>query len=84
MVLQEVTSVLAITAEGMPFRKSGPARYGKGATMYPDEFERQSELRRLRHLQRRRQLYRLGLITLGFCFALLVMVVVCYVLRFLQ
>jgi hypothetical protein len=52
--------------------------------MDPDEFERQSELRRLRHLQRRRQLYRLGLITLGFCFALLVMVLVFSVLRFLQ
>jgi hypothetical protein len=58
-------------------------RYGKGAIMDPDEFERQSELRRLRRLNRRRQLYRLGLITLGFCFALLAMVVVFSVLRFL-
>jgi hypothetical protein len=33
--------------------------------------ERQSEWRRLRCLQRHRQLHRLGLITLVFCFALL-------------
>jgi hypothetical protein len=33
--------------------------------------ERQSEWRRLRRLQRHRQLYQLGLTTLGFCFALL-------------
>ncbi len=38
--------------------------------------ERRSEWRRLRRLQRHRQLYRLGIITFGFCFALLGLVVV--------
>jgi len=38
--------------------------------------ERQSEWIRLRRLQRHRQLYRLSLITLGLCFALLAAVMV--------
>jgi transposase len=38
--------------------------------------KRRSEWSRLRRLQRDRQLYRLGLITLGLCFALLTVVVV--------
>ena len=38
--------------------------------------ERRREWTRLRHLQRDQQLYRLGLITLGTCFALLAVVVV--------
>jgi cell division septal protein FtsQ len=42
--------------------------------------ERQSEWKRLRRLQRHRRLYRLGLITLGFCVALLAGVVVFIVL----
>jgi len=42
--------------------------------------ERQSEWKRLRRLQRHRLLYRLGLITLGFCVALLAGVVVFIVL----
>jgi hypothetical protein len=40
--------------------------------------ERQSEWRRLRRLQRHRQLYRLGVITLGLGLALLIGVVVVF------
>jgi hypothetical protein len=42
--------------------------------------ERQSEWKRLRGIQRHRWLYRLGMITLGFCVALLAGVVVFIVL----
>jgi hypothetical protein len=42
--------------------------------------ERQSEWKRLRGIQRHRRLYRLGMITLGFCVALLAGVVVFIVL----
>jgi hypothetical protein len=45
--------------------------------------ERRSEWRRLRRLQRHRQLFRLGLIMLGFCFALLGVVIVFSVLLLL-
>jgi tetrahydromethanopterin S-methyltransferase subunit F len=42
--------------------------------------ERQSEWKRLRGIQRHRRLYRLGMIALGFCIALLAGVVVFIVL----
>jgi cell division septal protein FtsQ len=42
--------------------------------------ERKSEWKRLRRLQRHRRLYRLGLVGLGFCVALLAGVVVFMVL----
>ena len=42
--------------------------------------ERQSEWERLRGIQRHRRLYRLGMIALGFCIALLAGVVVFIVL----
>jgi hypothetical protein len=45
--------------------------------------ERQSEWKRLRGIQRHRQLYRLGMIALGFCVALLAGMVVFIVLLFL-
>ena len=45
--------------------------------------ERRTEWRRLRRLQRHRQLFRLGLIMLGFCFASLGVVVVFSVLLLL-
>ena len=45
--------------------------------------ERQSEWRRLQRLQRHRQLFRLGLIMLGFCFAFLGVVIVFSVLLLL-
>jgi hypothetical protein len=45
--------------------------------------ERRSEWRRLRRLQRHRQLFRLGLIMLGFCFAFLGVVIVFSVLLLL-
>jgi hypothetical protein len=45
--------------------------------------ERRSEWKRLRRLQRHRQLFRLALVTLGLCFALLSVLIVFSVLLLL-
>jgi hypothetical protein len=63
-------------------------RYSKEPTEFEQRWlgrierrsERRSEWKRLRRLHRHRRLYRLGLIALGFCFALLAGAVVFIVL----